>query len=481
MTEAAERPSELYSMAADPDVPGGRCLTLSFHEGQTEAWESGARFVVVLAGTQSGKTSWAPFWLHREIYGGAYYGEPDRHGRGPGDYLAVTATYDLFKLKLLPAMREVFENLFGVGRYWSGDRIFELKDPLTDRFWARRADDPMWGRVILRSAEAGSGLESSTAKAAILDEAGQDSFTDETWRAVLSRLSLNMGRCLLPTTLYNFGWLKRECYDRWRAGDPDFHVVHFDSVVNPLFSRKEWDRARRSMADWKFDLRYRGRYSRPAGLIYDSYHDEQAPAGQLIKRFAISPTWPRYLGLDFGGVHTAGVFVAERPSDGRLFIYREYLEGDRTAADHTAGLLHLEPPIALAAGGSASEGQWRKEFERAGLEVKAPDVDSVDVGIDRVYGGFKTRQVYVFDDLAGLRTELTSYSRKLDKKSGEPTAVIEDKSKYHRLDALRYIMTWLMGPGPGEGAVTASANPLAGYRGTARSFKAANAQRGQEF
>lgn len=454
-----DAPDDLYAIYPDPWNSGGRVFDMNFHAGQAEAWRAGERFVAVLAGTQAGKTSWGPLWLHREIYGEtARDGTVIHRGRGAGDYLAVTASYDLFKLKMLPAIREVFETVYGVGRYWSGDRLIELKDPATGRFWARRATDPMWGRIILRSAEAGSGLESSTAKGALLDEAGQDSFTGETWRAVQSRLSLNLGRALITTTLYNFGWLKSDFYDRWKAGDSDYRVVHFDSIDNPRFSRQEWDRARRSMPAWRFDLRYRGRYSRPAGLIYDSYADEPQPAGNICPRFEIPVTWDHYLGLDFGGVNTAAVALARHPEGGPCYAYREYLEGDRTAELHAAALLSPDYRYRVAVGGSPSEDQWRREFARGGLPVVAPPVSSVEVGINRVWGAFKNKDLIVFDDLTGLRKELTSYSRKLDG-AGEPTEVIQDKERYHLCDSVRYASTLLFSPGAAEGSLAEAPDP----------------------
>jgi hypothetical protein len=94
-------------------------LHLALHPGQARAWESKARFVAIIAGTQSGKTSFLPWWL----YGG-------RSQRcGPGDYIAATASFDLFKLKFLPEIRTVFEHTLRCGRYWAGDRVIELADP----------------------------------------------------------------------------------------------------------------------------------------------------------------------------------------------------------------------------------------------------------------------------------------------------------------------------------------------------------------
>lgn len=423
---ALATPETLY------EVVDGR-MVFRPHRGQIRAWDSVRRFVVVMAGAQSGKTAFGPVWLRREI-----------SLRGPGDYLAVTSSYDLFKLKMLPALREVFEHMLRCGRYWSGDRVIELADPLTGQFRAKRADDPMWGRIILRSAESDSGLEATTAKGAWLDEVGQDAFALEAWEAILRRLSLAQGRALLTTTLYNFGWLKTNVYDPWTKGNPNFEVISFDSTANPLFPPQEMERARESMPRWRFDMQYRGVFTRPAGLIYDSFDEARA----IIPRFTLPASWPRHLGLDFGGVNTAGLFYAAEPNTQNLYLYREYKAGGRTAAEHAIALKSGEPMIPQCTGGSMSEGQWRKEFQAAGLPVQEPTTKDVEVGISRVYGAHKRAEIRVFDDLAGYLAEKRSYARKLDS-AGQPTEVIEDKSTYHFLDAERYIIGRLREPPKG--------------------------------
>lgn len=421
-------------------------LRLNFHRGQWRAWKSDRRFVAVLAGTQSGKTSFGSWWLYKEIL-----------RRGRGDYLAVTSTYDLFKLKMLPALRECFEHVLRCGRYWSGDRIIELADPATGEFLAERSDDPMWGRIILRSAESESGLESATAQAAWLDEAGQPEFSLSSWEAILRRLSLATGRVLLTTTPYDLGWLKRHIYDPWRSGDPAIDVIQFDSTENPIFPKEEAERARRNMPLWRYNMMYRGRFERPAGLIYDSF-DERT---HVVPRIALPDAWPRFLGLDFGGVNTAGVFYAREPGTNRVYAYREYLAGGRTAAEHTYHLLRGEPGIPTCVGGSKSEGQWRAEFRAGGtvrgekvpgLPVREPDVKEVEVGINRVYGAHLRGEVSVFSDLSGYLDQKLSYSRVLDA-DGEPTEKIDAKETYHLMDAERYILGWLFRPHQEQGPV----------------------------
>jgi hypothetical protein len=280
-------------MTALYQINNGR-LTVQPHAGQMAALDSTARFTFIIAGTQGGKTSLSPIWLHREI-----------QTRGEGDYIAATATYDLFKLKFLPEMRNYFE-LFG-WQYSPSEKV------LTQEYKPR-----MFSRIILRSANAPGGLESATAKGAVLDECGQDDFRLESWEAVLRRLSLSQGRVLGATTPYNMGWLKSQIYDAWRNGDTDYKVIQFRSIMNPAFPVAEYERAKRTLPAWKFEMFYNGQFTRPAGLIYGDFTE-----ANKIAPFKISEKWPRYLGVDFGAIHTAKLWAAQDPMTKFVYVYRE--------------------------------------------------------------------------------------------------------------------------------------------------------------
>lgn len=423
-TETATRGpkwSELVEITAD-----GR-MRLHFHPGQLRAWRSEKRFVAILAGTQGGKTAFGPHWLRREI-----------QRCGPGDYLVATPTFTLLELKALPEFRKLFEQQLGLGRYTASPvRKFAFSEDGERRmFGDHDPDNPT--SVYFGYAEDPESLESATIKAAWLDEAGQRKFKRGSWEAIQRRLSIHRGRALITTTPYDLGWVKQEFFDRWRADDVDTDVIRFDSTENPAFSLEEFERARNSLPSWKFNLFYRAIYEKPAGLIYDSFDDRECK----VPRFAIPAAWPRYLGLDFGGVNTAGLFYAEEPGTGRLYLYREYKAGGRTASEHATHLLAGEPRVPTCVGGSKSEGQWRDEFKAGGLPVRPPAVSEVEVGIDRVYGAHKRGEILVFDDLAGYLDEKLSYARKLDANS-EPTEEIEDKHSFHFMDAERYIVGWI--------------------------------------
>lgn len=409
-------------------TPDGR-LRFHFHPGQWRAWSSAKRFVAVLAGTQGGKTWFGPPWLHREI-----------QRRGPGDYLVVAPTSPLLNLKALPEFLRLFRDTLRLGDYvGSPKRCFTFSQDGAKRTFGYVPDLPTC--VFFGHASDPDSLESATAKAAWCDETGQKRFKLASWEAIQRRLAIYEGRALLTTTPYDLGWLKQKIWDPWqeaKGAHPLIDVIRFDSTENPAFPRAEFERAQRDLPRWKFDLFYRAIFTRPAGLIYDSFD----PQRHKVPRFRIPDTWQRFLGLDFGGVNTAGIFFAEEPSTKRLYGYREYKAGGKTAAGHVQALLQGEPMIPLCVGGSHSEGQWRSEFAAAGLPVQEPAVKEVEVGIDRVYGAHQRDEVFIFNDLDGYLEEKNTYSHALDDR-GEPTEEIDDKHSFHFMDAERYILGWL--------------------------------------
>lgn len=408
-------------------------LSLDFHPGQWRAWDSMARFVFVTAGTQGGKTSFGPFWQHREIYHPVI-------GRGGGDHLAVSGSYDLFQLKMLPAMRELFEHITRDGRFWASNRVIELRDPNPKSkehpkggtFWANRADDKMWGRIILRSAESGGGLESSTALSAWLDECGMDTFTAETWRAIRRRLSLSRGRVLGTTTLYvMYNWLK-QLYDEWVNGRKDIDFIQFASIQNPAFPKEEYDQALAEMPEHVINMQYRGLFDNPPGMILGDFNTKT----QVIKPFNVPGNWKSVGGMDYGGVNTCCGRFRIDPIGNGVYLTDEYLEGNKTAQEHANGLQWWG--IGSWVGGSWSEGQWRREFRAAGLPVQRPRISSVWEGINHMISFMKSDRLFVFDTCEGFLGQASTYARKMDKATGLPTDEILNKKQYHYIDMARY-------------------------------------------
>ena len=431
---SAQTPAGPHTQIMRPDLAlwrvddAGR-LQINFHYGQGQAWRSEKRFILVSSGTQGGKTEFGPIWLHREIT-----------RRGPGDYLVVTTTAEMAKMKVLPALRSYLEYTLGIARYWPSERMFELRDPETGKFWANGPSDKMWGRILLRTVASPEGLESATAKAAWLDEAGQNKWQAWHWWAILRRLSLHQGRVLITTTPYNLGWLKREVYDRWKAGHPDYDVINFPSIWNPAFPREEFEEARKRLPDWLFEMMYLGRFTRPAGLIYNDFDDSM-----IEDDYQPTPDQRIVCGVDFGAVHTAIVCFAE-DDNGVWHAFREYLGGGISTVEHVERekreILSRYRRVTYV-GGAPSEKQYRMDWRRHGIPVKQPPVSDVEVGILMVTELIRTGRFRVSRKCPGLLSELGSYQREVDPE-GNPTERILDKESFHLLDATRYFATWVL-------------------------------------
>jgi hypothetical protein len=413
-------------------VVSGDKISFNFHPGQEKAWDSRKRFIAIIAGAQSGKTSFSPVWLWREI-----------QDRGPGDYAVVSPVFTLMEAKVLPEFKTFFCSRLRIAEY-TGSPVKRLvmTPEGEEQLFGSAQDLPT--QIYFGYAANPDSLESATYKAVVCDEAGQKAFKRESWEAILRRLAINRGRALITTTPYGMGgWLKTDIHDRWKDGDADIDVIRFSSVMNPAFPQAEFDRAARDLPHWKFQLFYMGNFSRPAGLIYDTF-DQKA---HVRARFKIPDEWPRYVGMDFGATNTAAVFFAAELNEarlptGRLFAYREYHPGKREPIKHVEAILAGEPMTPTVVGGSPQEDEWRARFGQAGLGILEPPVKDVEVGIDAVYGCFCRNEIVIFDDMVGLIDQLNSYSRELDDQ-GDPTDAIEEKQLYHLLDACRYLIVWM--------------------------------------
>ena len=188
-----------------------------------------------------------------------------------------------------------------------------------------------------------------------------------------------------------------------------------------------------------FEREAQQRVRSKVGRIYDVFDR----ARHLCRPFAIPDEWPRFLGLDFGGLNTVGVFFARNRETKKLVGYRIYAQPNQTGAEHGQALLKGEPGVPFCVGGSPSEGQWRRELRTGGIPVNEPDISEVEIGIDRVYGALRRDEVVFFDTLGPVIEQFETYRRPVGP-SGEVLPGIHNKAAYHYCDAIRYIIGRLM-------------------------------------
>ena len=450
------------------------------HARQKLVWDSTARFIAAIAGSQSGKTALGPWWLLREM-----------QRKEPGNYMLVAGTFTLLGLQAIPTLENALSTILKLGKVVGGvGGKFIVSEEGHKRIWPKKPFEPTI--VHFGYAANANSLESMTAKAAWLDECGADEFKQASHEAIQSRLTINEGRILYTSTPYSHNWFKTEVHDRAERNrrafldiakakienreplppnpaDAGYESVNYESIMNPLFPRAEWDRQQLVLPGWRFDMRYRGLFTRPAGAIYDCFVAEYGSEhhfGHLMpgKDFKLPAGWPVYVGQDFGAPNYAGVFIYEvmeevegASKDGKPVLrkmeksqyvaFAEYRpEESKKMEDHVAAMRKLlgRSSADISVGGAKSEGQWRSELAAAGWPTHEPDQPDVEIGIGRVYELLADNppRLYIMDTCPKLIDELKRYSRPVDD-DGFPMEGIVDKDLYHGADSLRYICSWL--------------------------------------
>lgn len=421
-------------------------LHVNLHDGQRKVLNSDKRIIAMLCGSQSGKTRFSAYWMHKEII---RWDKIMQKGEGADDGIAwaVSPSHPLQKEKLLPSFKNYFIEIMDIGEFHAADKVIDVKIEREDGSIAIYP-------IHFKSAD--GTLESATVFCMICDEAGLDDFKEESWEACIARTGTTVdsggGRILLTSSLYNFGWLKRNIHDQWLAGDPDIEVVQFDSLMNPNFSEKIWNAEKKRLPAWKFDLRYRGIYTRPGGMIYQDFDDSC-----VVDPFGVPMSAYRHIGVDPGLVSHSTVFLAaiepNHPEYGHFpladnlncvyVLYDSSLLGSvdttMTNKEHAERMACRDDfsMISSICGGAASEVYFREDYRAMGIPIVAPPFKEVSAGIDIISNLLKSKRLYIFSNQTRLIKEFEEYSYKLDRE-GEIIPVIKDKERYHGLDSLRY-------------------------------------------
>ena len=413
------------------------------HWGQSEAWKRKQRFLALLAGWQSGKTDFLVEWVFRQA------------GRaGPGDALVLAPTHRLLEIAPEPRIVERFQEALGKedAQYKVGDHLLIISAAGLKRLgWTGKKGSL---KIWFRHTQDVKAVEAATALWLAADECGQ--MPDEIWEAINGRTSATGGDVLLISRPYFDNWFREFCETQ-----PD-NVVGFASWDNPGWLAHlgpeerdaEIERLRNSMPLWRFEMKYGGVFTRPAGAIYDCYvdklwNDPEEP-GHLETSFEVPPDWERVYGVDFGSVHTAVRCYAKDPvlkTESGMPVwhnYRTYFPNQsRHATEHVRILKNAEPfgtpwpPLAFG-GNQGNESDQRDLWGLAGLPVVKPLIGAVEAGIDAVYACIKTRQIRYFDTLKEARSQKRRYSWKVNDDGDPIPGEIEDKKVWHLEDAERY-------------------------------------------
>lgn len=188
-----------------------------------------------------------------------------------------------------------------------------------------------------------------------------------------------------------------------------------------------------------------GIWAVPEGAIYECFDEIK----HKVVAFEPENSWPRVVGIDPYGAYVGALWGAYDPLNGRLNIYREYVEPfGITTPEHVREIVRLgkerNETIWRWFGGGPSENQIRLDWGAFGIPLEEPENVGVWTGIDRVMQLLNAGVLVIHDCCTGLLSEIGSYKRVTDRQ-GNPTETIENKDSFHLLDSLRYLVVGLTG------------------------------------
>lgn len=395
-----------------------------FHADQLAAWGSAAREVAIVAGSRAGKTCLAPWLALREI-----------QARGGNGGIIVSPTYALMERALLPTCLDAWR---GMGTYSESKRRFDFSSSQCASMGVERA----W--AWFGYGENPDSLESFEAQwGAVLDECGQRAFKRQSQEALRRRCAIHQSRLFYLTTPYEWNWLKTDVVDKARERD-DIDVFNFSSLSNPVFPRDEWDRQKSLLPQWRFDMMYRGLFTRPAGQVFEVFD----PDIHVVPDCAIPSQWVRVQGVDFGEANTAAVWLARLPggdeANARFVVAATYHGGHKGISDHVAAW-RRHGDVHASFGGAPSEDDWRAGFAGEGWPIVRPPTRDREYGLQAIHAMLASRRLFVLASCEGLIRELFEMSYEVGADGEVNPLRIEDERVYHLIAALRYAVVGIVG------------------------------------
>ncbi len=380
------------------------------HPGQRDIMQAKQRFIAAFAGTGGGKTAIGPLWIAQEI---------DRLRRPKTLGLIIAPTYQVLQRATIRALQETFAGTDLQGVYMPSKSRYFM--PNGGEIWCLGADRP-WS------------IEGGQFDYAWIDEGGQLKY--EAWIAIQGRLGAKLGRCLVTTTPYARNWCYHDFEIRALQGDPDYYVRRWASIENPTYPMKEYNRAKRTMARHRFEMRYNGLFTQAAGICYPDM------AACVVDAYEPHPG--RMVGgIDFGWNNpfvalAATLYVAEetegtngRPRD-ILYIWYERYRRRTPMWEHAKAM-----PRDVTYFADPSRPDSINELRMADHTVRGANNDIL-LGVDAVNSRLYDGRLKISKLCRAIITEAELYGYAL--KDDEPVGEKPVDENNHAMDALRYMI-----------------------------------------
>lgn len=265
-------------------------------------------------------------------------------------------------------------------------------------------------------------------------------YSNESNFVILQRAAQKKAPILFTSTPYRWNWYRDMVWEHDQAKakgiKTDVYAFSVPSIANPHFPKDEFEKARLTWPDWRFQMYFMGEFTRPMGLIYSCLFDKNSTV--WVDDFDVSKKkgWGKYAGLDFGSVHpTAMTWFVEDPKTEISYLHKEYKQGGIDLNILAGVMKSMDRRYRYYADPSGKfniDGLTNPPY---GLDVVKAANDVIP-GIDTVIKMANEGKLKIFNSCTELRKEITQYAWQLDKNDQpmeKPIKIFDDL-----VDSMRY-------------------------------------------
>jgi len=141
-----------------------------------------------------------------------------------------------------------------------------------------------------------------------------------------ARLGTRKGRVIVPTTPHGYNWIYKRFYIPAVEGNPDYWARIVPVTENPLFSKEEYETAKKELSEDLFKEQYDGEFIAQTGLIYKRFVRQI----NAIDGFEIPKHWARYVAIDPHPSTPVAVMWMAIDEHGTCYVYDEMFIPDLT-------------------------------------------------------------------------------------------------------------------------------------------------------
>lgn len=237
--------------------------------------------------------------------------------------------------------------------------------------------------------------------------------------------------------------------------DPNVDVFLIATTQNPYISEEALDEITKGLSEEERQARRFGKFMAASGLVYPEFREDVhvLPDFDMAQLHSIS-TDKIVSGMDHGLRNPTCWLWAMVDSEGRIIVFAEYYQAERTIEEHSQHVLSFErmhgfspyyrigdPAIAQrsAINGSSIQGEYAENGVYVGLGN-----NDVHYGLNRVRQMFQGSGLFITKNCPMLIRELRAYRWDTwANKRSEETKEKKDQPKKvndHAVDTLRYIV-----------------------------------------